>query len=145
MLGFRQRKEFLMSNEKATGRIRIVKLPRGEAPEWVRKAWIGIELLCYPHPNCTINLITGKHDLVGALSGRPVAPYFGYDVPTTLAIRALARKNQKAAKWWREHGYPKEYFDFHFEDECAEEMSGIKRSVLVDDMETGRWEAPGER
>lgn len=74
--------------------IRIVSTPPGQAPEWVRKEWIGVEI---PLPEQKLSVIQmgvrgGKAENVG-----------GYQVDTSKAIEALQKKSPKAAKWWEEN------------------------------------------
>ena len=37
-----------MKSSGATGRVKVTKIPRGEAPEEIRAAWVGLVLPCYP-------------------------------------------------------------------------------------------------
>lgn len=134
-----------MRNPKATGRIKITKTPEGEAPKWVRSAWVGLVLPCASRTTCTLDPDTGRHDLRGVLSGKQVEPGIGFLVPTDLAVAALAKKNPRAAQWWRDHGYPQKGGAFHFRESEAEALEGVQSGALVDDMETGRWEVPGMR
>ena len=87
----------------------IVRRPSGEAPEWVRDAWIGM----------TLPLLVQKRRKwrgVGVLSGP--ARYLpklwavitgnslrveGFVVRAPDAIERLERHNPDAARWWRTH------------------------------------------
>lgn len=91
------------------GRIRIVRRPQGEAPEWVRDAWIGIELpLLNPEVVTaeTYGVLTGPKSRlghwIGRLTGR-VLRKSGYLVDANLAVRLLETRNPTAAIWWRTH------------------------------------------
>jgi hypothetical protein len=89
--------------------VTIIRRPDGEAPEWVREAWVGLTLpTACPH----------KHVLrtVGVLS---VAPRFwahvwaflrgrairveGYTVNAKEAVDLLSGCNPPAARWWRDN------------------------------------------
>ncbi len=76
----------------------IVKVPRGEADEKIRKAWLWMTLPC-----------TGTTSSAsGALSGKPVDHgVLGYKVPQVAALELLAEQDSAAALWWNQHGYPK--------------------------------------
>lgn len=58
--------------------IRIIAVPPGDAPEWVRQAWVGLELPLAPD----------------APKGKAV-------VYSHEAIAVLAKANPKAAAWWK--------------------------------------------
>jgi len=90
------------------GTVEIVATPAGEAPLWVREAWIGMALPLSPGPN------GGMHEVVGVLSlgrrpsllgrlllGRARRRISGYRVPSAEAIRLLAEHRADAAQWWR--------------------------------------------
>jgi len=87
--------------------IRIVRRPEGEAPEWVRDAWIGVEipLLC-PEPVSTFGfgVVSGpKHivlDWLLSLIGR-AKPVAGFVVAADAAVACLAEREPAAANWWR--------------------------------------------
>ncbi len=68
--------------------IRIVKTPKGEAPLWVRQAWIG----------CEIPLLGISTDARG-LWTRARAKQ-GYAVRALDAFSALVDINPEANKWW---------------------------------------------
>ncbi len=90
-------------------RILIVRVPAGDAPVEVRKAWVGVELPLHA---------TGlrKAKVAGLLEppwGR-LATWLrrlpgvgrakvGYAVAAGLAVEELARRNPAAARWFREN------------------------------------------
>lgn len=89
--------------------IEIVATPIGEAPLWVREAWIGVAL------PLAEGRATGTWRAIGVLStprtclraiwsllfrARRVT---GYLVPSAEAIRRLAVRSPDAAAWWRTH------------------------------------------
>jgi hypothetical protein len=92
--------------------IRIVKTPAGEAPERIRRAWIGVVL---PLPadgsgsrrtHRTFGVVSGPTSTLATLwallRGRHVV-YDGYAVPTLSAVEALGQSDPEAAQWWRDH------------------------------------------
>lgn len=77
---------------------RIAKIPRGGAPEEVRRAWIGISLpFDTPHGKSPErNLVTGEIQ-----PARPLVT-----VPAQIALAELAIKNPEAAEWFYNHLSP---------------------------------------
>ena len=91
----------------APRRIRIVRRPEGEAPAWVRDAWIGIELdLFHPEPVTTegFGVLTAPKTLwsywARRLTGR-IHRFTGYIVDSHEAVRRVEMRNPTAAIWWR--------------------------------------------
>jgi hypothetical protein len=82
----------------AAGRVLIVALPPGEAPEDVRRAWIGLELPFASGP--TAGLPQG---VVGVVSHQAAGRCAGYAVDGAEAVRLLATTAPEAAAWWRRH------------------------------------------
>ncbi len=76
------------------GKVLIVAPPPGEAPDWVRQAWVGLEL---PFENPTPGGYVG-----GVLSKKPTGRN-GFHVPPQTAIAILKNKDSRAAAWWLEH------------------------------------------
>lgn len=77
--------------------IRIVAAPSGEAPEWVRKGWIGLVLPLNPllpslRADFCIGVVSGKRATVG-----------GYSVEAVMAVEILEQQSLEAARWWREN------------------------------------------
>lgn len=110
----------MTESHTATGRIKIIGVPAGEAPLNIRKCWQGVVLPCEP-----------IHD-----------DYFR--VPQGPAIDALSSMDASAALWFRQHGYPKtkpgeDYFGF--EAAVVEIISGVHRKshVWYNDLEQ-EWE-----
>ncbi len=92
------------------GYVRIVERPEGEAPEWVRDAWIGVRLpLCRRGTTQTagFGVLTGPKSWLGqmwgCLTGR-ASPMSGYLVEAAQAVEMLGWTRPDAARWWREHG-----------------------------------------
>ncbi len=119
--------------------IEIRSLPRGEAPEWVRKAWIGCVLPCLPScghiPEHTEGLLTGV---------RLMKKVDGFDVPQGIALRVLEVHSPKAARWFEERGFPKKKMNFRFARKEVEVLRTVPEKargklIVYDDMETGSW------
>ncbi len=80
-------------------RIRIVKVPAGQAPLWVREAWVGVEIPLVE----TEQAVSGQQ--VGALGGAASPENLqGYEVHGSAALTALCKAGKsEAADWWRMH------------------------------------------
>ena len=112
-------------HEEATGRIRVIKTPDGEAPEMVRMYWVGCELPCYP--------ILGYGDAYELASKKPAVPYMRITVPARHALTILEAKHFPAARWYYAHGYPhKDYPYFCFDSDEIEIISGVTLQRLVE-------------
>ena len=88
------------------GRIRIISIPDGEAPESVRREWVGLEL---PHLGQASGMIHG----ILSKRSHGVQSYWG--VPQDEAIRILEQRSPDAARWFREHGFPAPGMIFTFQ------------------------------
>jgi hypothetical protein len=95
----------------ARGRVRIIAIPPGEAPPWVREKWVGLELpLAQPVRSArsrrVFGVLSGPRQplarLLDILLGR-AARETGYVVRVSEAIAELERKSPEAAAWWREN------------------------------------------
>ena len=112
-------------------RIRITNVPAGEAPEDIRRAWIGLELPVsekYPgrRSTPTSGVLSGPKSFVGrilaALSGR-IVRRDGYVVPADAAVAILEGKSPAAAGWWRQnvpHGIKPGRFFVVSPESCVE-------------------------
>ncbi len=91
--------------------IRIIATPPGEAPEEIRRAWVGVRI---PLPLFNRNakdwrsagVLTGPKGFFGRLSALFSGQYerrHGYAVTVVEAISALEAACPVAAKWWREN------------------------------------------
>jgi hypothetical protein len=92
-----------------TSKIRIIAVPPGEAPLWVREQWVGLELPIFGGPDP--RTLTGY----GVLSGPPplsledfeagrrgrLEVTTGYCVKAAVAIDVLEAVNAEAAAWWK--------------------------------------------
>lgn len=93
---------------KPYGIIKFVAAPGGEAPIEIRKAWIGVEVVCE-------YLTDGRER--GA----------GYVVLQTHAIERLAKRSPDAAKYWCTHGFPQgAEAAFLFDATCVEVIKAPK-------------------
>lgn len=106
-----------------TGRIKIVKVPAGEAPLWVREAWVGVELPCFPD----MGWVPAK----GALSGQKIEVGSGVIVSQDEALKLLGIKNAEAERWWRNHGHPNENVNFVFREGDIEIVSGVTHRRII--------------
>ena len=80
--------------------VRIVSRPRGDAPEWVRDAWIGVDVPLSPdHQNEGPQLYTGS----GVYQDPGKYQLDSYRVLSMEAIDALAQKDSRAANWWKQN------------------------------------------
>lgn len=87
--------------------IRIIKRPAGEAPEWVRDAWIGLVMptaQTEPHAFAAFGVLSGPKGRLAewraTLSGQALR-IEGYTVSAIEAVGILSDKNPEAANWWR--------------------------------------------
>jgi hypothetical protein len=105
--------------------VRIISTPPGEAPEEVRRAWVGLSLPVLdedsrPRTWRTIGVVAGPKtflsSLVAVLSGR-TRPVEGFRVNSAAAIRLLEAHDATAAAWWRANAphycRPTSRFVFH--------------------------------
>jgi hypothetical protein len=90
--------------------IRIIAIPPGEAPIWVREEWVGLELpaLGYSGPRrfFTFGLFSFPRSILaqcwGLLRGR-ANRISGYAVQSVAALDILATSSPEAAAWWRQN------------------------------------------
>jgi hypothetical protein len=91
--------------------IRIIATPPGEAPEEIRRAWVGLVLPVAhgePEPGAYFQsgVLTGPKTLIGRwvryFSGR-LTRGTGYAVDADTAIAILDERAPQAASWWREN------------------------------------------
>ena len=84
---------------ESEGLIRIITVPAGRAPLWVRRASVGLNIptVCYESKTCD-----GKD----VLTGKPIEPAPHYLVLQRDFIEALEKRNVRAADWWKRRSYP---------------------------------------
>ena len=86
--------------------IQIISLPKGEAPEEIRKSWIGLQLIADDASPAAVpiyHVITGPRSRLGMLIQRLRGleeRWEGYVVNARDAVDALAKVDPKAAAWW---------------------------------------------
>ncbi|MCK9588143.1 MAG: hypothetical protein M0Q93_02130 [Terrimicrobiaceae bacterium] len=72
-------------------KFKIIAAPPGQAPEWVRNEWIGLELpLDEPANGVQMGVLGGQAENVG-----------GCAVRGDIAIDLLEGKSPDAAQWWK--------------------------------------------
>jgi hypothetical protein len=75
--------------------VKIVEIPSGQAPSWVREKWLGLVLP-------VANDAPSHFRPVGVLKGKPRKENLGgYPVKTEIAIQILENISKEAADWWR--------------------------------------------
>ena len=89
--------------------VKIVRRPTGEAPEWVRDAWIGMSLpLAREEERSWIGLgvLSGPYNPFAQIWARIRSKAFkisGYAVNAKAAVDSLADHQPNAAAWWRKN------------------------------------------
>jgi hypothetical protein len=104
--------------------IRIVAVPPGQAPLWVRESWVGLELPAFrnrPYKRHTVGVLERPRPaqfLWDVVCGR-VQTTTGYMVETLQAVEILDLATATAASWWRQNTphllRPKRYLLFPVE------------------------------
>jgi hypothetical protein len=85
-------------NNRTVAHLRIKSTPPGEAPEEIRRAWVGVEL---PLRSCETG--TTCISSVGVLSHQYPESAMGYIVDGPSAVAALESQAPAAAEWWRQN------------------------------------------
>jgi hypothetical protein len=105
-------------------RVRILAVPPGEAPQWVREKWVGLELplaqlSSEAQARRSAGVLTGPRGFllsVGALLRGELHKRSGFVVNVLEAIAVLERVSPEAAQWWRANAAhlmkPSRYFLF---------------------------------
>lgn len=100
-----------MPSTSTLKKIRIKSTPPGEAPNEIRRAWVGLEI---PVParfagfrqSRGFGVLSGPKSRLGAfvaiLFGR-ARQEFGYIVDAQVAIDLLSLRSPAAADWWRQN------------------------------------------
>jgi hypothetical protein len=106
--------------------VRIIAIPPGEAPLWVREKWVGLELPLTRWVSSRtfvgFGALSGPRTCLAQLwahvQGRSVR-INGFPVDASRAVDILNRSSPEAAGWWRENAaeliLPKRYLIFHAE------------------------------
>jgi hypothetical protein len=85
-------------SNRTVAHLRIVRTPPGEAPEEIRRAWVGAELPLRRH-----ELKPGDHLSENVLSQNGLVWATGYSVDGRAAIDVLESHAPEAAAWWRKN------------------------------------------
>jgi hypothetical protein len=83
---------------RAVAHVRVVSTPPGEAPEEIRRAWVGVKL-----PLRRWETKPDLHLTEGVLYRQTSTMTSGYAVNGRAAVEALASHSPEAAAWWRTH------------------------------------------
>lgn len=104
--------------------VRIIAVPPGEAPLWVREKWVGLELPTAgdpaPRRMFGYGVLSMPRSILaqwwGLIRGR-AERISGYAVASVDAVEILAAASPEAAAWWRENVPDlvgrRRYFVFH--------------------------------
>jgi hypothetical protein len=92
------------------GSVRIIAVPPGEAPLWVREKWVGLELPLLHWSSArtftSFGAVSGPRTYLAQrwayLRGRSDRVY-GFVVDASRAVDILDRASPEAAAWWREN------------------------------------------
>jgi hypothetical protein len=93
-------------------RVRIIGVPPGEAPEEVRRAWVGLILPVVPSAHAPrhvphYGVLSGPYTWLGhigrLLLGRAPARSPCYIVPVDAALDVLKEASPEAVAWWRQN------------------------------------------
>ena len=106
--------------------VRIIAVPPGEAPLWVREKWVGLDLPVARYSGKSKFIALGILSSPRSMLAQWLAVFrgraeliAGYAVEALPAIDILARASPEAAGWWREHAphliTPRRYLIFHEE------------------------------
>jgi hypothetical protein len=111
----------LASNKPRIRHVRIHSIPHGEAPEEIRRAWVGLVLPLAAGLEGPIEV-----ESVGVVTNRKLGQETGYAVPGHLALAALRNAAPAAAQWWTEHAprSVEENAILIFPVDCAELVNG---------------------
>ena len=86
----------------ARSHVKIIRIPTGEAPVRVRRAWVGLVLPCDPVMGYSPS---GEK---GVISERFIKSRIGVSVLQSDAIEALEKAGRhEAARYWKKLGYPR--------------------------------------
>jgi len=93
---------------KTYATIRIIAVPPGEAPLWVRQQWVGLELpvVTAPRRFFGFGVLSSPRSMLaqwwGVARGR-AQRIAGYAVEADVAVDILGRSSPDAAAWWRQN------------------------------------------
>lgn len=117
-----------MTTAGATGLIKITSLPRGEAPEEIRAAWMDLLLPCYPIAGYLTEFENGVLSESVRKEKRMCVV-----VPQSDALLILEERHPEIAKWWRSHDFPRRVFpNFTFGLEEVSFVSGVRLQTVIE-------------
>ena len=96
--------------------IRIIATPPGQAPDWVRQEWVGLEIPLDETPKLSGTIQMG-------VLGGPAQHPGGFRVNTRVTLDLLQKKSPDAARWWRENINPDFMTHLIFKREVCEEVA----------------------
>jgi hypothetical protein len=90
-------------------KVRIIAVPPGEAPLWVREKWVGLELPLAQKSHAALSrptdgVLSGPKSALAGLVGFLLGRYSrtsGFVVPVLGALQVLEVASPEAANWWR--------------------------------------------
>lgn len=106
--------------------IKVTKDPGGEAPEWVRLAWLEVPRL--RSVGRTANRRTRTESVTGLVSRQRVRAKPSYRVVAQEAVEALALVNRPAAAWFRAncpYVFKELGHAFEFPERCCEVVATV--------------------
>lgn len=116
--------------------VRVIKVPQGEVPEWVRRAWVGLIL---PDEGPAERGIS-----FGLQTGRPCSHKASYTVPMKEALKILAQNDLSAAQWFIDFLRPSHITNGHFifgGDECEPVSSpATTRQISSSQLPISDWQ-----
>jgi hypothetical protein len=120
VVGFLVRKHWKKTSTRSI-QIRIIATPPGEAPEEIRRAWVGLEL-----PLANGQQQAQVYSPEEVVSREAVGPVTGHAVEGRAAIQQLALASEDAAAWWYDHAphVLVEGYQFIFPDEVCQRVEG---------------------
>jgi hypothetical protein len=78
------------------GTFTVEVAPEGDAPQWIKDAWIGITMPYQYRGTCHSQLFSKEK-----INSEP-----SYQVDSDVAIGELKKVRPDAAKWWKDLGFP---------------------------------------
>ena len=100
-------------SEQTTGRMKIIKIPHGDAPEEIRAQWVGLTLQCYPTFSRLHECFTKTGEL-NAKAHDELNPW-GVWVPSESAMDVLESKRREAFHYFHlVERLPKQGVNFFF-------------------------------
>ena len=88
--------------------VKVIKVPSGEAPEDVRREWVGLTLRAIDEPDSCQEM--------GIVNLEDIPPRQHVHVPAGAAFEVLAQKSPGAAAWFRRHVPPDVNINFGLDE-----------------------------